>query len=272
MALDQSAFAPVFIIKVYCKNSEEQWSFSLFRYNFNMVLSNKSAAKLHISENNRELLRRVLEAIFDEMPYSDNKNIIMLEHNGVAGDFVEYEKALILLNKLEVVENFQNTRYGNPVINGTVYAHDAFEITLNEEKLLKFNKVLSGYVPISNTDQFLPERTRVEPKSYDFANGILAINGKQVSVIKQLNKKGKLYESKQARLMRLVFSDVKGDFGTTSMRSVLSVREAHFAPEHRKLVKSYVSEINKKIEEEASVKDFLLTNQQAVMINEIYLK
>jgi hypothetical protein len=71
--------------------------------------------------------------------------------------------------------------------------------------------------------------------------------------------------------MRLLFDDVKGDFGSTPMRTIVSVRAADFSPKHRKLVNSYASEINKKIHQEASVKDFLLTNQVAVMINEIYL-
>ena len=56
------------------------------------------------------------------------------------------------------------------------------------------------------------------------------------------------------------------------MRTVLSVRAADFGPKHRKLVKSYVSEINAKLEQEAAVKEFLLTNQLVVMINELYLK
>ena len=208
------------------------------------------------------------------MPYSDDKNMVMLEHNGVLGNFVEYEKALTLLKKLEAVKNYQNTRYGKPLNNESVHVYDSFRVEFDEEKLLELSKALSSDTlgTTSNPTQNPSERVRVEPKSYDFANGILTIDGKQVPVIKQSNKKGKLHESKQARLMRLVFNDVKGDFGIASMRSVVSVRETLFGPEHRKLVKSYASEINKKIEEEASVKDFLLTNQQAVMINEIYLK
>lgn len=239
-----------------------------------MVQSNEDTTKLHISENNKNLLGRILEAILDEMPYSDDKSVVMLEHNGVAGDFVEYEKALTLLKKLEAVKNFQNTRYGEPVSNGTVYTHDAFEITFDEERLLKLSESLSSkaHSPTSSPEQTPSRRLKVEPKSYDFANGILTINGTQVSVIKQLNKKGKQQESRQARLMRLLFDDVKGDFGSTPMRTVVSVRAADFSPKHRKLVNSYVSEINKKIYQEASVKDFLLSNQLAVMVNEIYLK
>ena len=239
-----------------------------------MKSDNKSAAELHISENNKKLLEYVIEAILDAIPYSNNKDSASLEHNGVLGDFTEYQKGLTLLKKLEVIDNFQNTRYGEPVTNNIVYVHDAFAVTFDEEKLLNFSKELSGSKAdlVPTTQQTLPEHVRVEPKSYDPANGILIINGRQVQIIKQSNKKGKLHESKQARLMRLVFNDVKGDFGTASMRSDVSVRDVDFAPKHRKLVKSYVSEINIKIEEDASVKDFLLTNQQAVMINEKYLK
>lgn len=115
-------------------------------------------------------------------------------------------------------------------------------------------------------------RARVEPRSYDRANGVLLIAGQQVQIIKQPNRKGTQQESKEARLMRLLFEDVKSNFGTVAMRTVLSVRQYEFKPKHRKLVKSYVSEINKKVYRETAIKDFLLTNQLVVMINELYLK
>jgi hypothetical protein len=238
-----------------------------------MASYNESTTELHISENNKKLLKYVVEAILDAMPYSDDKGFASVSHYGVVGDYIEYQKGLILLKKLEIINGFQNTRYGEPVKNQTVYAKDAFAITFDEERLLDFSRELSdskaNFVPVpTNTP---PSCVKVEPKSYDFANGILTVNGKQVSVIKQLNKKGKQQESRQARLMRLLFDDVKGDFGSTPMRTIVSVRAADFSPKHRKLVNSYASEINKKIHQEASVKDFLLTNQVAVMINEIYL-
>lgn len=236
-----------------------------------MIQDGKKAAKLHISENNKKSLERILEAITDEMPYSSSENVVLLEHNGVVGSFVEYEKSLILLKNLEIIENFKNTRYGKPVDNGTVYVNDAFEIMFDEKKLLEFSKSLFGGAAAKSSTVH-HDKPRIERGSYDIANGILNISGNQVQITKQPNKKGKQNESKQARLMRLLFDDVKGDFGSTPMRTVLSVRAADFRPKHRKLVKSYASEINGKLEQEASVKNFLLCNQQAVMINELYLK
>jgi hypothetical protein len=112
---------------------------------------------------------------------------------------------------------------------------------------------------------------KVERGSYDPANGMLTVSGKQVLIIKQQNQKGPQHESKQAKLMRLLFNDVKSNFGTTAMRTVVSVIPADFAPKHRKLVKSYISEINKKIYQETGIKEFLLSNQHSVMINELYL-
>jgi len=82
---------------------------------------------------------------------------------------------------------------------------------------------------------------KVEPRSYDSANGVLNIAGIKVQIIKQPNKKGKMQESNEARLMRLLFNDVKSDFGSVPMRTVISVRQADLGAKHRKLVKSYVS-------------------------------
>lgn len=237
----------------------------------------KSAA-IALSQNNKELLVKMLGVISDEMPFSENETMF-LAHHGVLGQYLEYKKALTLLKKLGAIDNFRNTRYKKPIAHNTVYVDDAFEITYKEDVLLDFNRALSSATPSVPSNNpttgsaHLPvNRTKVELRSYDIANGILTICGKQVEIIKQQNKKGKLYESKQARLMRLLFNDVNGDFGATPMRTVVSVRAADFRPKHRKLVKSYASEINGKLEREVSVKDFLLCNQQAVMINELYLK
>lgn len=220
----------------------------------------------------------MLGVVFDEIPFTENGRIF-LEHNGVLGDYSEYKRALDLLQKLDIIDDFKNTRYKKPIGDNTVYVNDAFEITYKEDVLLDFNSALSSVMlsgssigPTTGSVHLPISRAKVEPRSYDIANGILTIQGKQVEIIKQQNKKGKLHESKQARLMRLLFNDVNGDFGATPMRTVVSVRAADFRPKHRKLVKSYASEINAKLEREVSVKDFLLCNQQAVMINELYLK
>lgn len=172
---------------------------------------------------------------------------------------------------------------------------NSFEVELNLTKFLKYydkytsaaKPALTYYlntidskntpsssdsVPQEDVRQITSAKPRVELGSYDVANGILTIAGRQVQIIKQPNQRGKLREGKQARLMRLLFNDVNSDFGTATMRSVLSVRTADFSPKHRKLVKSYASEINAKLEQETAVKEFLLTNQFVVVINELYLK
>jgi hypothetical protein len=134
----------------------------------------------------------------------------------------------------------------------------------------------NGESVISNNATSNPGKTKhnkpkVERGSYDPANGILVIAGEQVDIIKQQNKKGPQHESKEARLMRLLFSDVNSNFGTTAMRRVVSVRDYDFKPRHRKLVESYKTEINRKVYRETGIKDFLLSNQLAVMINKLYL-
>lgn len=123
----------------------------------------------------------------------------------------------------------------------------------------------------SNLGKTKPVKAKVERGSYDPANGILVIAGERVEIIRQKNKKGPQHESKEAQLMRLLFSDVNSNFGTTAMRRVVSVRDYDFKPRHRKLVKGYVSEINDKIYQKVGINDFLLSNQHVVMINELYL-
>lgn len=117
-----------------------------------------------------------------------------------------------------------------------------------------------------------PSSLALEPSNYDPASGILNIGGDKVRIIRQPNKLGKTNESKEARLMRLVFHDVNTLHNGATMRNIISVRSADFKPKHRKLVNSYVKEINKKVQEETRIIELLICNQQAVMVNSRYLK
>jgi hypothetical protein len=113
---------------------------------------------------------------------------------------------------------------------------------------------------------------KLEPKNYDAANGILNIAGLPIEIIKQPNKKGSAFkESKQARVMRLVFNDVNSLKDGVPMRRIISVRERDFNSKHRKLVKSYVSEINSKLPKELGISELLICSQFAVMVDNRYL-
>jgi predicted transcriptional regulator len=124
--------------------------------------------------------------------------------------------------------------------------------------------------PIAITNA-VPHHIKVEPRSYDTANGVLILGGITVQIIKQPNKKGKLHESKEARLMRLLFKDVNTLKNGVPMRTIASVRTHDFNSKHRKLVKSYIAEINRKLPKELGINQLVTNNQNAVMIDERYL-
>lgn len=119
----------------------------------------------------------------------------------------------------------------------------------------------------------LSPTTRLEPGSYDAANGVLTFDGRRIAIIKQSSRKGK-NETQEARLMRLVFKDVNSMRNGVAMKRILSVRLAEIDSKKRKLIKNYVAEINKKINEaleEDQKLELIIYNQNAVMINSLYL-
>jgi hypothetical protein len=225
------------------------------------------------TENNKQLLKHVLEPMLDEMAFSES-GLITLKHGGLTGEYVDYEKALTLLKKNGVVSDFKNVRGSKPVIDGTIYVRDSFEIKYVAKDLLAFSNLLfnrNAPKPIVHSD-LKNQAFVVEPRSYDPANGVLHIAGYSIQIIKQSNQKGTQHESKQARLMRYLFKDVNSLRDGVPMRKILSVRTYDFKPKHRKLVKSYVSEINKKIPQELLIKELVLTSQHSVMLDIRYLK
>ncbi len=119
--------------------------------------------------------------------------------------------------------------------------------------------------------QSAPERVVVEARNYDAANGILNVGGKLIHITRQSNRKGKQIEPRQAKLMRLLFNPVNNLQAGIPMRRVLSVRPADFGSEERKLVKSYIAEINKKVYEVTDIKELIISNQFACMVDKNYL-
>ena len=226
-----------------------------------------------LTENNKKLLQHVLEPILDEMTFS-KRNIVLLKHGGVVGQYVEYEKGLTLLKKLGLIKSFKNIRGSNPVVDGTIYVGDKFEIKFIEENLIEFAGSIMKLsdTQISKPTAFVNKKIVVEPKSYDPANGVLHIAGYSIQIIKQPNQKGTQHESKQARLMRYLFNDVNTLRDGVPMRKILSVRTYDFKPRHSKLVKSYVSEINKKLPQELQINELIIATQNSVAVDSRYLK
>jgi len=230
----------------------------------------------NLTENNKQLLKQVLEPLVDEMAFSE-PNTVLLPHGGAGGKFVEYEKALVLLKRYAVINDFKNVRGGKPVADGTIHVGDKFEIKFVEKDLSEFTDLLLEKTPVPALADNKPLSTinktvAIEPRSYDQANGVLHIAGYSIQIIKQPNQKGTRHESKQATLMRYLFKDVNTLRDGVPMRQILSVRTYDFKPKHRKLVKSYVSEINKKLPQELLIKELIITSQFSVMLDSRYLK
>lgn len=140
----------------------------------------------------------------------------------------------------------------------------------------EYNKFAGRPIDIMNSvkaKQAPPDegRVTVEPKSYDAANGILTVAGKQVYILKQQNRRGKLGETKEARLMRLLFDSVNRLEQGIPMRQVISVTGTDFDANKRKQVKGYVAEINKKVKAVAGIDELIISNQNAVMVDKRYL-
>lgn len=230
----------------------------------------------NLTENNKQLLKRVLEPLLDEMAFSE-PNTVLLRHGGAGGQFVYYEKALELLKKHGVINDYKNVRSSKLVTDGTIHVGDKFEIKFAEKDLVEFTSLLfeKTLVPSVSDNEPLTKVHKtiaIEPRSYDPANGVLQIAGYSIQIIKQPNQKGTRHESKQATLMRYLFKDVNTLRDGVPMRQILSVRTYDFKPTHRKLVKSYVSEINKKLPQELLIKELIITSQYSVMVDSRYLK
>lgn len=240
----------------------------------------KDPVKLLTKKNRKELVWAI-DLIIERYAFSDSNAVSVFVNN--LNELDKLLKFLKVAEQLHLAQSLLDTTSKSEKPYPMM-----FVIRVKYDELLKFKRTLtdsddpdvatnssqeSKNVPAkADTDQAPDKRAKVEQRSYDHANGILTISGRQVRIIKQPNQKGWKSESREARLMRLLFKDVNSNFGTTPMRSVVSVRAYDFKPKHRKLVKSYASEINRKIHQETGIKEFLLTNQYAVMINELYLK
>lgn len=154
-------------------------------------------------------------------------------------------------------------------------------ITDEDRFFTEYNKFASKYKEIAYSNKLKQtpladepnpvSRTIVEPRSYDAANGVLTINGTPIAILKQPNRKGVRGETNEAKLMRFLFDPVNSLQNGIPMRKVLSVREADFGAKERKLIKSYVTEINKKVDRASGLKELITCTQFAVMIDKRYL-
>ena len=158
----------------------------------------------------------------------------------------------------------------NTFIDALNIFHTEFRSLINEEDLAKVNdpdKQQSSVTPKIAP----PTNIKLEPNSYDAANGTLTIGSYSIQILNQPNRKGKLKETKEARLMRLVFHDVNSMQAGVPMRKIVSVTAPNFTAAHRKKVKNYITEINKKIPDELGINHLLINSQLAVMIDSRYL-
>jgi hypothetical protein len=113
---------------------------------------------------------------------------------------------------------------------------------------------------------------RVSSRSYNARNATLWLESVPIQIQKHEKNRGEIRgESKEARLLRLLFDPVKDIRSGVKYSRVLSITEARMTPEKTKLVKNYMAEVNKKILEAGGPGDLIIRSQIRVYINNIYL-
>lgn len=238
-----------------------------------------------LTDNNRELLKHVLVEITDEMAFSDN-NKVSIKHGGVVGKYVEYKKALTLLKKLGVINDFQNSRYGKPVNNGTVHVYDEYKILFEEETLIAFNDLLNGKYPdlngaITNQQQNQSPKQPAEkiilhqlkPQHYSHRKGILMLNPDTELAIaikgRTMHKNGKPYA--QCKLMTELFRNVKTIKSGIFFSKFYGVNDRFIDKKMEKKIRNAVSEINKKAAAVGGPKNLIYIQDKKVHVNHSYL-
>jgi hypothetical protein len=117
-------------------------------------------------------------------------------------------------------------------------------------------------------------RIQLEPRSYDAASGLLVVGSIRVEIIAQKRQKGKLKESREAQLMRLLFKDVNSMKDGVALSRVTSVKGSIINAANRKKVKNYITQINKKVAVsvgDKTVPPLIKSNKHAAWINDSYL-
>lgn len=238
-----------------------------------------------LTDNNRELLKVVLEPILDEMAFSD-RNKVSLKHGGVVGKFVEYEKALTLLKKLGIINDFRNTRYGKPVDNGGVRVYDEYEVTYEEETLTVFTNLLFGS-PVRSTGAMPPHQQNesvtqpaekitlhpLKPQHYSDRKGTLVLNPTTELAIaikgRTMHKNGKPYA--QCKLMGELFRNVKTIKSGIFFSKFYGVNDRFIDKKMEKKIRNAVSEINKKVAAVGGPKNLIYVQDKKVHVNHSYL-
>lgn len=242
-----------------------------------------------LTDNNKLLLKHVLEPMIDEIAFSE-PNKVFLKHGGVVGDYLEYEKALTLLKKIGIINDFRNMRYGKPVDNGSVHVVDSYEITYEENTLLEFARLLNN--DDGSTHQIKPSDTKIsvasksvdqstkkidlhplQPKHYSDRTGKLALSPTtELSfAIKgnTIRKNGKPYL--QCKLMGQLFRNVKTIKSGIFFSTFYGVHERYIDKKMEKKIRNTVSEINKKVAEVGGPKNLIYVQNKKVCVNHSYL-
>jgi hypothetical protein len=236
---------------------------------------------LNLTDNNKTLLKSVLEPMLDEIAFSE-PNKVLIRHGGVVGDFVGYEKALTLLKRLGIIKDFKNTRAGKPVDNGTVYVGDKYEIIYEEETLLAFASLLNGKP--AHTTQQQPSKGigvpaekitlhQLKPQHYSDRKGILVLNPTTEIAIsvkgKTMHKNGKPYA--QCKLMTELFRNGKTIKSGIFFSKFHGVNDKYIDKKMEKKIRNAVSEINKKVAAVGGPKNLIYIQDKKVHVNHSYL-
>lgn len=240
-----------------------------------------------LTDNNKLLLKHVLEPMIDEIAFSES-NKVFLNHGGVVGEYVEYEKALTLLKKTGIIKNYRNMRAGKSVENGTVHVTDKYEITYEENTLLEFARLLNDddthHIKPSNTENSVASKSvapptekitlhPLQPKHYSDRKGILVLNQTTELPIsikgKTMHKNGKPYL--QCKLMGMLFKNVKTIKSGIFFSKFYGVHERYIDKKMEKKIRNTVSEINKKVAEVGGPKNLIYIQNKKVCVNHSYL-
>lgn len=253
-------------------------------YNYNMENQQLVNIISQLTDNNKELLKGVIEPILDEMAFSE-RNKVQISHGGVVGSFVEYEKALTLLKKLGIIQDFNNMRYGKPVSNGSVHVYDKYQISYEEETLLAFANLLNGQAVQSTETQSRQQTSRVsqpaekitlhplKPQHYSDRKGTLVLNPTTELAIsttgRTMHHNGKLYS--QCKLMGLLFKNVKTIKSGIFFSTFYGVNDRYIDKKMEKKIRNTVSEINKKVAGVGGPNNLIYVQDKKVHVNHSYL-
>ena len=238
-----------------------------------------------LTDNNKELLKYVLEPIVDEMAFSE-RNKVSIKHGGVVGEYVAYEKGLTLLKKLGIISDFKNMRYGKPVNNGTVHVYDEYAVTYEESTLLAFANLLNGNAVPSNSTTPPQKQNKndtepiekitlhqFQPKHYSDKKGTLALNQTTEIAVstkgRTMHKNGKPYL--QCKLMRQLFRNVKTIKSGIYFSTFYGVHGRYIDKKMEKKIRNTVSEINKKVAEVGGPNNLIYVQNKKVHFNHSYL-